>query len=205
MTEGVFNCLIDKQRTLSFQKSIQNTVRKGDIVVDMGTGSGILAMFAVDAGAKKVYAVEWDRKNYDALRRTFDLNGYKDKIILIKGDVTKVTLPEKVDVIIGEMIATGLIEELQIPAMNNLLKYARHNVRVVLKAMENYVDLVYSNDNFYGCTMKIVKYEYPGEDGVKSVSRSRKALYKKVDFTKVNTDTQVKVKIPLQILRGGGN
>ncbi len=101
MTEGVFNCLIDEQRTLAFQRAIQNTVRKGDVVVDMGTGSGILAMFAADAGAKRVYAIEWDRKNFEALKQSFELNGYRDRIILIKGDVTKVSLPEKVDVIIG--------------------------------------------------------------------------------------------------------
>ena len=44
MTEGVFNCLIDEERTKAFEKAILNTVKKGDIVVDMGTGSGVLAM-----------------------------------------------------------------------------------------------------------------------------------------------------------------
>ena len=51
MTEGVFNCLIDTKRSIAFKKAIQKTVKVGDVVVDMGTGSGILAMFAAKAGA----------------------------------------------------------------------------------------------------------------------------------------------------------
>ena len=160
-------------------------------------------MFAVDAGARKVYAIEWDRKNYEALRRSFALNCYSDKIVLIKGDVTKIALPEKVDVIVGEMISTGLIEELQIPAMNNLLKYAKRSVRVVLKSMENYVDLVFNNDNFHGKIMKIVRYEYPGEKTLRSLPLSEKVLYRGVDFTKTNPNVLVDSKIGLAAVRGG--
>jgi predicted RNA methylase len=45
MTEGVFNCLIDKKRSLAFKKTIYNAVNKRDVVVDMGTSLGILALF----------------------------------------------------------------------------------------------------------------------------------------------------------------
>ena len=62
MTEGVFNCLFDKKRTLAFYNAIKKSVKKDDVVVDMGTGSGVLAMFAIDAGAKRAYAIESDKK-----------------------------------------------------------------------------------------------------------------------------------------------
>lgn len=104
MTEGVFNCLIDEERSMAFAKAIAATVRPGDVVVDMGTGSGVLAMLAVRAGAKKVYAIEIDRSNIATLDAVFRANGLEDRIVLIHGDVCKVDLPEKVDVIIGEMI-----------------------------------------------------------------------------------------------------
>ena len=42
MTEGVFNCLIDEQRTRAFEKGIKNTVQNGDVVVDMEPGPGFL-------------------------------------------------------------------------------------------------------------------------------------------------------------------
>lgn len=134
MTEGVFNCLIDAERTKAFKQAVQNTVRKGDVVADLGSGSGILAMFAADAGARKVYAVEIDKRNTRTLRDTFAVNGYEDRIVVLEGDATKIKLPEKVDVIIAEMVATGLIEELQIPAMNNTLASAKKSVQQVATA-----------------------------------------------------------------------
>lgn len=203
MTEGVYNCLIDKTRTVAFQKAIQNTVKKGDVVVDMGTGSGVLAMFAAECGAKKVYAVEFDKNNYETLQHTFDLNGYKDCIEVIYGDIRTVSFPEQVNVIVGEMIATGLIEEQQIPAMNNVLQYATKDVRVVLQSFRSFVDLVYNPDEFYGHTFKILRYEYPEIPEVRSVSLSEKKIYSEVDFSKQITDTAVKSELILVATSNG--
>lgn len=203
ITEGIFNCLIDEHRTLAFQKAINNTVVDGDIVVDMGTGSGILAMFAADAGAKRVYAIELDARNFQSLKNTFELNGYKEKIVLIKADARNVCLPEKVDVIITEMIATGLIEELQIPAMNNILKFAKRDVRVVLKSLENYVDLTFNKDEYFSHKLKIIRYEYPDIKSLKATPMTAKVMYKKVDFSKINRNNKVMLKTELKALRNG--
>jgi predicted RNA methylase len=203
MTEGVFNCLLDKKRTNAFRNAIMKTVRQGDIVVDMGTGSGVLAMFAVDAGASKVYAVEFDEKNILTLKKTFQVNGYDNKIAILKGDVTKIKLPEKVDVIVGEMIATALIEESQIPAMNNMLKNAKKGVRVVLNKYENFIDLVFNNETFYGKTFPVLRYEYPGEGDLKSISFSKKERYAVVDFSKINQSNVIDRKIKVAVNKSG--
>ena len=42
----------DKVRCESYQKAIHQVVKKGDIVVDIGTGSGLLAFFAIQAGGR---------------------------------------------------------------------------------------------------------------------------------------------------------
>ncbi len=163
MTEGVFNCLIDEKRTIAYGKAISATVRPGDVVVDMGTGSGVLAMLAARAGAKKVYAVEIDQSNIATLDAVFRANALEDKIVLIHGDVCKIDLPEKVDVIIGEMIATALLEELQVPAMNNMLRFAKHGkhaTRVLLSGYKTYIDLVDNPEVYYGLNFKILRYEY---------------------------------------------
>ena len=39
----VGQCLVDEERTLSFQKAINKVVKKNHIVLDIGTGSGIQA------------------------------------------------------------------------------------------------------------------------------------------------------------------
>ena len=55
-------CLYDVCRTKSLIKAIKNIVKKDDIVVDAGGGSGILGMTAIKFGAKKVYFIETNRR-----------------------------------------------------------------------------------------------------------------------------------------------
>ena len=201
--EGIFCCLIDRQRTVAFQNAIKNTIRQGDVVVDCGAGTGILSMIACQCGAKKVYAIESDNRAINNLRETFKINGYKKKITLIEGDVRSVVLREKVDVIIAEMVATGLIEELQIPAMNNIHKFANPAAKVVLNSLENYVDLVANKNKYYGYKLNVISYEYPEIRSLKVIPLTPKYMYRKVDFSTINNDNVVKLKMELTALKDG--
>src|SRR3972149_6367882 len=49
----------DSARVHAFQKALHEVVRPGDVVADIGTGTGLLACFACQAGASRVYAIEW--------------------------------------------------------------------------------------------------------------------------------------------------
>jgi protein arginine N-methyltransferase 1 len=80
------------------------------VVVDIGTGSGILAFFAVQAGARKVYAVEQDSIIEEA-EKLAKISGYDEKIVFMQGKSDKVELPEKVDVITSELIGFFGLEE----------------------------------------------------------------------------------------------
>lgn len=191
MTEGVFNCLIDSKRTSAFARAIKKTVVPGDVVVDMGTGSGVLAMLAARAGAKVVFAVEHDPNNIRYLHDTIALNGYGGIVQIINGSILDVILPEKVDVVIGELIATALIEELQIMAMNHILNFAKPNARILLQRYDTFLDVVHNRNRYSGLRFDIPRYEYPDDEHLKSTQLSKKILLQSYDFTNPTKDLRV--------------
>lgn len=95
--------LMDKIRVNAFQKAIFSKVKKGDIVVDIGTGTGILAFFALKAGAKKVYAVE-NTNTISIAQRLAHENGFSDRIEFMKGISKDVQIPERADLVMSETI-----------------------------------------------------------------------------------------------------
>lgn len=99
------NMLQDLTRTGTYRHAfMSNAVDFHDkVVLDVGTGTGILAMFAVQAGARKVYAVEASDSAVMA-RLLVEANGFADKIEVIQAKLEDVELPEKVDIIISEPI-----------------------------------------------------------------------------------------------------
>ncbi len=80
--------LQDAVRTGTYHKAfISNPADfRGKVVVDVGTGSGILAFFAAKAGARKVYAIEASGVASQA-RKLMEANGLADKVEVIKGKV----------------------------------------------------------------------------------------------------------------------
>lgn len=63
-------------------------------VLDVGTGSGILAIWSAQAGARKVYAVE-ATKMAEHARELVKANNVQDVVEVIEGSMEDVILPEK--------------------------------------------------------------------------------------------------------------
>ena len=103
----------DKVRTGAYQKAILNNsdVFKDKIVLDVGSGTGILSFFAVQAGAKHVYGVEYaDIADYSI--EIIKKNKMEDKITIIKSRVEEAELPvDKVDIILSEWMGYFLLYE----------------------------------------------------------------------------------------------
>jgi len=80
-------------------------VRPGDVVVDVGTGTGILSFFACEAGARRVYAIEREHAADVAslLARQFGLG---ERITVLHARSSDVDLPERADVLVTEMLGS---------------------------------------------------------------------------------------------------
>lgn len=96
--------LNDRARTLAFQRAIKSQVTRDDVVLDIGTGTGILAATAALAGARHVYAIERTTNLARLARRFFAHNGLSDRITVIEGDSIRLDLPERASVFVGELI-----------------------------------------------------------------------------------------------------
>ncbi|KAL8621178.1 hypothetical protein ACOMHN_004848 [Nucella lapillus] len=84
---------------------------EGRTVLDVGCGTGILSMFAAQAGARHVIAVDQSEIIYSAMDIARE-NGLDQKITFVKGRMDKVQLPcEKVDIIISEWMGYFLLFE----------------------------------------------------------------------------------------------
>lgn len=72
--------------------------------MDIGCGTGILSMFAANAGAARVIGIECSNI-VEYAKQIVNDNNLSDVVTIIKGKVEEVTLPdgiEKVDIIISE-------------------------------------------------------------------------------------------------------
>ncbi|MGH7164377.1 MAG: 50S ribosomal protein L11 methyltransferase [Nitrospiraceae bacterium] len=106
--------LADEPRVSAFARAIAEVVKPGSVVVDLGSGTGIMGLLACRAGASRVYAID-DGSILELAHEVARANGFDDRIRFIKGLSTRVELPEKVDVVIADQIGhfgfeAGVIE-----------------------------------------------------------------------------------------------
>ncbi|XP_073116900.1 probable protein arginine N-methyltransferase 6.2 isoform X2 [Elaeis guineensis] len=108
----------DHVRTGTYKAAImqyQNLI-EGKVVLDVGCGTGILAIFCAFAGARRVYAVDASEIALQANEIVKD-NNLSDKVIVMLGRVEDVNIEENVDVIISEWMGYMLLYETMLPSI----------------------------------------------------------------------------------------
>src|SRR5580704_3310111 len=95
--------LQDTPRLGAFERGLAAAVRPGDVVVDLGCGTGILGFLACRAGASRVYAID-EGGMAEVAQALAAANGLSDRITIVRGHSQQVSLPELADVVVGDQI-----------------------------------------------------------------------------------------------------
>ncbi len=130
--------LNDRARTATFQQAIRETVTPEDVVVDIGTGTGVLAVTAALAGAKHVYAIESSTMGRLA-QQAFAVNGLSDRITLVPGRSEQIDLPEKADILVSEIIGNDPLDEEILETTDDAVKrLLKPNARLIPESLSIY-------------------------------------------------------------------
>ncbi len=87
---------------------LQDLVRGGETVLDVGTGSGILAIAAAKLGASNVVGVDNDPVAVDAARKNVAMNGVDACVRIARGDTPRV-FEGAADVVLANIIPNVII------------------------------------------------------------------------------------------------
>lgn len=125
-----FEMLADTARNEAYDTALKNAVKEGMHVLDIGTGSGLLSMMAVRAGAQKVTACEFVPTLAEVANQVVKDNNMEAKIKIWNKKSTSLKvgkeLSGKADLLVSEILDAGLLGEGVIPshrhAVENLLK-----------------------------------------------------------------------------------
>lgn len=111
--EWLFTMPHDEPRNQAFQMAIEYFVQPGMVVLEIGTGCGLLALMAARAGAGHVYTCEQEPVLADVAREIISQNGLSHRITVIPKNSSELAIgadiPEKADLLLNELADVRLL------------------------------------------------------------------------------------------------
>lgn len=141
LSDAIF-CAEDLLRNRAFFHAIQQATRdlhreKNEIIaVDAGSGTGILGMFALMAGAQKCYFLEHNPHSLEYSKKLLDYFGYSHLSEFILCDATTYKLREKYDLLISEAITSGFVREDFPPIVDHLRQFGNSASKIIPESFE---------------------------------------------------------------------
>ncbi len=91
-------------------KLMEENIKEGDSVIDVGTGSGILMIAADRLGASEVYGTDIDELAVESAKENLELNGIsEDRAKVYLGNLVSVVNGKKFDVVVANILADVLL------------------------------------------------------------------------------------------------
>ncbi len=170
----------------SFREAIGHVVRPGMNVLELGGGTGVLSYFAAQS-ARHVCCIERNPALVRASRHFLHLNDCAGKVQVIEGDALRFLPPEPVDVVICEMLHSGLLREKQLEAIAQfkqryVRRYGPKLPVFVPEATFLAVQPVEQEYNFHGYQAAVPLFQSPGPGHDGTIQLAEPALYATVEY-----------------------
>jgi type II protein arginine methyltransferase len=123
LSDGVhtwhFSIVRDRARNQAYDAALRNAIFPGCTVLEIGTGTGLLAMMAARAGAARVITCEADPAIAAAARENVANNGFADRVTVVNKHSTALELADvggPADILVSEIVSNDMLSEGTLPA-----------------------------------------------------------------------------------------
>jgi len=163
--------LDDRIRVEAFRDAIFEAVREGERVLDVGTGTGILAFFAAKR-AVRVYAVD-SSKVIDYAKGVAGSNGIKN-IEFIRSDLSDLSVP-KVDCVVAELLGMEITDEGIVEKMAVARRFLKPGGRLIPASVDIFLVPVESGDVGLGFWDSLYGFDFSAVDRLPKEARNFEA------------------------------
>lgn len=130
----------DLIRGQKYLEAMAAKIRPGDIVLEVGTGAGLLTCLAAKLGAKHVYTVEQSPALFRVACRTVERNNLTDQVTLINANSRDLkdanVIKEPVDVFVTETIGTQGLDEGILNVFADVRTLLAPNARIIPETVQ---------------------------------------------------------------------
>ncbi|MHA1864602.1 MAG: 50S ribosomal protein L11 methyltransferase [Candidatus Thorarchaeota archaeon] len=195
-----------KSRIRKFRQAMERAIKPNEYVIDLGTGSGILAILAARLGAR-VTAIDANPESLKYARTAAKQNGVEENIEFVHTHFSDFKPEEKADVVICEMLSSVMLIEQQIPASRYAVKHLlKQNGKIIPQQVKLFVIPV-QNESLWN-RFHIEDLSFPRipqtADVKQSIDLADLQELEKFDLTKVSSEsTRINKHLEFEIVQSG--